>query len=525
MRSSLSAFPVLLACLLLAARAGGQERGGIESLVMPGPVARAHAQTEGKCGACHARLDATTQTRLCADCHKDVAADISGRTGYHGRIPNAERAQCRTCHTEHKGRDADIVRLDRETFDHAATDYQLHGAHATVACDGCHRSDSKFRDASSVCYDCHRKDDIHSGKLGESCSDCHSESEWRTVRYDHDKTHFPLHGAHASVSCSGCHVNQRYTQLPTDCYSCHRINDKHDGTRGRQCAKCHTETEWRDAKFDHDRDTRFPLAGAHGSVACSMCHKQDPYVAKVATDCAGCHRKDDSHVGRNGDRCENCHTAAAWKEIRFDHAAATRFPLHNRHAEISCVACHRGQVYEDKLSTDCYSCHRTDDVHAGQLGKQCGSCHGDASWTRDLAFDHDLARFPLLGLHVAVPCEQCHLTAQFRNVSTVCVDCHKSDDAHRATLGPRCEQCHSPAGWRLWSFDHDTRTSFPLLGAHRPLACAACHRQPTTGAVELAKTCDSCHHAEDAHGGRFGTQCEQCHTETSFADVRVRRER
>ena len=48
----------------------------------------------------------------CLDCHKEVASDVRGKMGYHGRI--AER-ECRTCHTEHRGRDAKVVLLDEKT--------------------------------------------------------------------------------------------------------------------------------------------------------------------------------------------------------------------------------------------------------------------------------------------------------------------------------------------------------------------------------------------------------------------------
>src|SRR3981189_3370086 len=100
---------VLLASLLApAARAAS-----IEKLIMPGPVSKAHAKIEGECSNCHGRAHRERQTALCLDCHKDIAADISTRTRYHGRMQQASAGQCRGCHTEHLGRDADINKLSQ----------------------------------------------------------------------------------------------------------------------------------------------------------------------------------------------------------------------------------------------------------------------------------------------------------------------------------------------------------------------------------------------------------------------------
>ena len=69
------------------------------------------------------------RSSLCLDCHKDIAADVREHHGYHGRMSNAGVGECRACHTEHKGRDADIVQLGRAQFDHRLTDFALEGAH------------------------------------------------------------------------------------------------------------------------------------------------------------------------------------------------------------------------------------------------------------------------------------------------------------------------------------------------------------------------------------------------------------
>ena len=158
---------------------------------------------------------------------------------------------------------------------------------------------------------------------------------------------------------------------------------------------------------------------------------------------------------------------------------------------------------KQKLPTDCASCHRASDVHAGKLGEQCEQCHTTEGWKSSITFDHDLTSFPLVGLHVAVTCEQCHRTRKYRDAGHGCNDCHKSDDVHKGSLGADCAKCHSPNGWRLWEFDHGKQTGFALTGAHGKLACEGCHKQPADQ-VKLNPSCLSCHEQDDVHLGQYG---------------------
>ena len=101
----------LLLVLLAAPLVPTVHAANIEKLIMPGPVSKAHAKIEGECSNCHDRANRERQTALCLDCHKEVAADIGAKTRYHGRMPQAATGQCRGCHNEHLGRDADINKL------------------------------------------------------------------------------------------------------------------------------------------------------------------------------------------------------------------------------------------------------------------------------------------------------------------------------------------------------------------------------------------------------------------------------
>jgi hypothetical protein len=208
--------------------------------------------------------------------------------------------------------------------------------------------------------------------------------------------------------------------------------------------------------------------------------------------------------------------------MRFNHDADTKYPLKGAHRDARCQACHPGDLYEEQVSVECRGCHRADDVHERQQGDACERCHTERGWRADVAFDHDLSRLPLLGLHAIVPCEACHVDSKFKDADPRCIACHQGDDVHGARLGPECALCHTPNGWRLWRFDHDAETRFPLDGAHLGIACEACHRRPARENPSLATGCRSCHAADDVHRGSFGSQCQQCHGTSSFSDTRLR---
>lgn len=489
---------------------------------MPGPLSKAHADLESDCSKCHAPFKREAQTKLCLECHDhaNIAADLRGKTGFHGRATAVATSDCRSCHREHKGREADIVGLDRDVFPHDSTDFPLRHAHARLRCEACHPAGKAYHDAPGTCFGCHEADDFHRGKLGKECKDCHDETAWKPgARFDHDETKFKLLGRHREVACALCHPGERYKDTPMDCATCHTLSDVHRGRFGKKCETCHGSSGWKTVKFDHSRDTEYPLTGKHASTRCEACHTGDLYQQKLATDCMSCHRRDDVHRGRNGADCQRCHDTGSWKKPKFDHDRDTKFPLRGHHRDIACEACHTGPVREKKLSSNCIACHRADDVHKTQLGTDCARCHRETGWKEKVAFDHDLARFPLLGLHAVVACEECHATKAFRGTPRDCLACHKKDDTHEKRLGPGCAACHNPNGWKLWHFDHATQTEFPLRGAHVDLACEICHSEPVEHEISLSASCNGCHAAEDPHRGSFGSSCQRCHNERDWREI------
>jgi hypothetical protein len=107
-------------------------------------------------------------------------------------------------------------------------------------------------------------------------------------------------------------------------------------------------------------------------------------------------------------------------------------------------------------------------------------------------FDHSKTKFPLLGAHRAVQCGACHKVpvgakdVQFKGTSHICEDCHK--DAHAGQFAKSgktaCADCHNARRWVPSTFNHDTRTHFPLQGGHANVACDKCHLQTHTRLVD-----------------------------------------
>ena len=103
----------------------------------------------------------------------------------------------------------------------------------------------RHRMNNTDCIGCHQKDDRHENTLGRDCGACHGERDWKSTKgkFDHDKTQFPLRNGHAGpkVECKACHKSlKEMRKTPLDCLSCHRKDDKHKESLGRDCGACHT---------------------------------------------------------------------------------------------------------------------------------------------------------------------------------------------------------------------------------------------------------------------------------------------
>lgn len=201
----------------------------------------------------------------------------------------------------------------------------------------------------------------------------------------------------------------------------------------------------------------------------------------------------------------------------------------------NCQKCHEQgrRVTAEK----CLSCHKpVADRMAAKIGVHravtgdCVTCHVEHSGREgelrpfdERAFDHaGVARFPLDGKHAAVSakCAACHKTRSFLTASAACQSCHA--DVHKGKLGAACESCHSTrAAFKDVSgagrFDH-AKSAFPLLGAHKAVACANCHEGGVFKGIAFS-SCASCH--TDPHRSRLGGGCASCHTETAWRTTKV----
>jgi hypothetical protein len=464
----------------------------------PGPLSSSHAAIDHPtaCLECHEPKRATTAVR-CLACHQPLGTRIAAQQGYHGRDP-ARSTQCASCHPEHGGREAALVRWTggREKFDHALTGYVLTGHHAALGCNACHlpaliravdvrqAKDLKLRTTylglSTRCADCHG--DVHRGQFAaeiqsRDCAPCHSTDRWDEVIMDHAETRFPLTGKHAAVACQKCHFSE---------------NDAAE----------------RVIAGSENSFVRFkPLA--HGA-------------------CADCHT--DVHKGRFGADCTRCHTTAGWTSITtgaFDHDK-TPYPLRGMHRTVDCAKCHTSGEFKKRIAfAQCSDCHQ--DRHTGQLAKSpsrglCEACHSveEFSPARFGTLEHQKTSFPLRGAHLAVACNACHkLTAagapagsvRFRLRSAACTDCHTDEHAgqfSKAPGGTDCIRCHLESSWRIASFNH-SKTRFPLDGAHAKATCSACHLNVTIGDRKTVRyrpldtACRACHATEPRSGGKRST--------------------
>ena len=145
-------------------------QNAFERLVMPGELIKGHVKLEADCANCHSPFTPKAQDDLCLACHKDIAKDVREKHGLHGLRKDVAATPCRQCHADHKGRDADIIQLDKSIFNHGATNFVLDGKHEHVSCQECHAAGKKYRQAPRACVDCHRSADPHKGQVSDQCA-------------------------------------------------------------------------------------------------------------------------------------------------------------------------------------------------------------------------------------------------------------------------------------------------------------------------------------------------------------------
>jgi len=273
------------------------------------------------CASCHLPRGKATifaiKFRYCTDCHADQhASQFVG-------VPYLNH--CDSCHT--------VLKFVPSTFSlrqHSEATFHLTGAHLAIACNDCHKQShnlgpkptAQYRWSGLSCVSCHT--DPHAGRFTKflhpgtadrhpsSCEVCHSSVAWSDLSpFDHTHTSFPLTGGHKSVRCASCHKPSdpltglkqvNFSSASGKCSQCHK--DVHGGqfvtADGGECSHCHDTGKWKPSAFDHDKQSSFPLKGAHRNVQCDKCHKLTRVTDGKVTlfykptpkECVACHGRD-----------------------------------------------------------------------------------------------------------------------------------------------------------------------------------------------------------------------------------------
>jgi hypothetical protein len=269
----------------------------------------AHAPLQ--CSQCHVNGNYSLNTGACSSCHMQDYQTATNPNHVQASFPTT----CDSCHTTTTWMGA--------TFNHNSTGFPLTGAHTNLQCAQCHVN-GNYNLTSTACATCHLNDfntttnpnHAQSG-FPQQCELCHNTTAWQPSSFNHNNTTFPLTGAHTTVACANCHVNNNYTTVPTDCYSCHKAdyqtttNPNHAAAGfPTTCNTCHTTASWQGATFNH---TWFPTSHGGANGVCSTCHTNaSDYSVFQCTNCHAQSQTDSNHRGvRNyvysSPSCYSCH--------------------------------------------------------------------------------------------------------------------------------------------------------------------------------------------------------------------------
>ncbi len=210
------------------------------------PLTGAHIATA--CARCHTDgLQFGPLPVACASCHEDPHRGLFDAPGRPRQLGGREG--CARCHGNER---FDEVRWSGDEH-RMWTGHALQGAHASLQCTQCHRSEPatprRLGPAPRRCDQCHA--DPHAGQFrgeqGTDCARCHGEQRFVPVRFDHQRdARFALDANHRQLGCSACHKSYddgfghrvvRWRPLGVSCADCHdsrkEKDDDDDDRRGR----------------------------------------------------------------------------------------------------------------------------------------------------------------------------------------------------------------------------------------------------------------------------------------------------
>ena len=473
-----------------------------------------------------------------------LAAALLSVSSLYAQSPHGKefKVDCSNCHVASGW---NLIRKDVK-FNHDDTPFKLTGQHTSVACRSCHVS-LVFSDARTECKSCHN--DVHQNTLGPDCARCHTTATWLIANENllHQRTRFPLVGAHQNVDCSSCHSGYSRMYFPpinVQCITCHSREYYATTTPNHiqagfstQCQDCHgiSGLVWAAGNFNHNF---FPLVGGHNIQNCYACHTQGSNFKGLSTDCYSCHSADfanatdPNHIsGGFPHDCSQCHSITNWGGATFDHSK-TGFLLTSGHANLQCQQCHSAGY--TNTPTSCYSCHNkdyqatTNPAHVTlALSTLCNTCHTTNPGWKPATFAIHSSYYAITGAHLSLTCDQCH-NGNYNTAPATCYGCHQKDyaattnPAHAAAGFPTdCTQCHTQTAWSPSTFDHTSY--FPLTGAHN-VGCSTCHINSSSFAqFSCTATCHSQSETDSRHRDVRNyvyspTSCYSCHANGRAGD-------
>lgn len=402
-------------------------------------------------------------------------------------------------------------------FNHSTTAFPLTGQHQAVNCRSCHPT-LVFSEAKTACNECHT--DMHNQTVGPDCGRCHTSKSWivENITELHQRSRFPLLGAHRTTDCSNCHKSAsllRFEPLGVLCYDCHQANynaatqpNHVQGNFSKDCIQCHSinGSTWTSSNVDH---SFFPLTKGHGNLNCSRCHTNGSFT-NISNQCVSCHvsnyntSANPNHKSANiPTTCADCHTTDfGWKPATFT-IHNTYYALTGAHITTNCDQCHNGN-YAVTANT-CVGCHQANydnsqnpNHKVANIPTSCADCHTTTPGWKPASFAIHNTYWQLTGAHATTTCNQCH-NGVYTNTPNTCVGCHltaynqTTNPPHASSqFGTDCQSCHSTSAWVPATFDHDSKY-FPIYsGKHQGTwtLCTDCH---TTASNYAIFSCIDCH--------------------------------
>ena len=400
-------------------------------------------------------------------------------------------------------------------FDHAATSFQLWGAHEQVRCESCHIK-GIFRGTPKECMGCHVVNNQRGAtampfrhvQITSGCDSCHNVSSFGAVVFSHT--------AVGSGGCWTCHDGTRATGKPAN----------HVATTS-SCDVCHSTLSFAPARnFPHET-----LAG--DTSTCGTCHDgqkargmpANHIPRSNAAQCANCHAQSLTsftsfaggkmdHTGMNSG-CADCHgpsikggTFAGISSIVVMPPTSPAGPGSHIPSSVVCESCHlasmpAGLIDANAARTAPGSGFATPapsnaQIHQGVTGG-CNACH-DTNFTW-----MGMSAYPIAPTTIV---DKAQYTGFHTRPVTAATAYSVADPAHPNTGD--CSQCHSGTAFFV-AAESKPANHIPVSSTAQ---CTACH---TSTDYAVMPTLANIH----AYAPSTTSNCAQCHAASVVAGFAI----